>query len=129
MMQPNSLRKWIIFCWFDPWFKLVLRGMKRTLILLLSRRGSSTTKRWSYFLLWLLEWLLSQTIWSFEKFILVSMTLSILCIFSIWINANSKTIWYHLVSKSKIYYITNVGKWFERICTSEFKTLMFIQID
>ena len=59
----------LYFCWFDPWFKLVLRGMKRTLILLLHRRDSSTTKRWPYFLLWLLEWLLSQTYWSFEKFI------------------------------------------------------------
>ena len=59
----------LYFCWFDPWFKLVLWGMKRTLILLLCRRGLSTTKWWTYFLLWLLEWLLSQTYWLFEKFI------------------------------------------------------------
>ena len=55
MMQPKASESELYFWWFYPWFKLIHRCMKRTLILLLCRRCSSTTKRWPYILLWLLE--------------------------------------------------------------------------
>ena len=58
----------LCFYWFDPWFKLVLRDMKRTLILPTQTRFKYH-KTMAIFSLWLLEWLLGQTYFSFEKFI------------------------------------------------------------
>ena len=90
MMQPKASGSELYFWWFDPWFKLILRSMKRKLILLLCRRCSNTTKRWPYILLDCWNWLLLLVALYFIRNFINLKILSLLAeLFEQWLILNS----------------------------------------